>query len=415
MPEVAAGLAGHAAPWLLTYLLHSTSLVVAAWVMTRSGLVRGARTLDLLWKTALLAGFATSTLSLARSSRSGGQEAREVRAVVRRDAPGPGASWSLQGAPTTLRIEGRVADRPSPRCLSLLRDPLPLTEARVDALRAACAPGPTLGWPEALVLVWIAGAAVLGLRGYRGRRRLAWMLGPVDPPGPRVAEAAARLGALEGGGAEVVVSRCVPTPCAVGRRVLLPPRCEVELGDGELRAVLAHEFSHVARHDPEWLSFADVVCRIAWIQPLNRVAAACLRDVAELASDEGALRHVRPLDLARCLHRIAGWALPGRSVAAEVGLARRGSGSLGRRVRRILARDARRPARSAWMGALWTGALVAGAFLLPSVPVAHEARAVFVGRTAASATPGPSEPATTVRVVLRRVHVDGAKPPPGGR
>jgi hypothetical protein len=413
MADGFAAFAGRAAPWLLTYLLHSTVLVIAAWLLERSGLVRGARTLDLLWKTALLAGFATSALSLARASMGGRREAREVRAVVRRDVPGPGPRWSPDGAPGTLRIEGRVVARPSARCEALLRDPSLLREGGVGAVRAACAAGGAPGWPEALVLLWIAGAAALGLDGYRGRRRLAAVLAPGDPPGPRVAEAAARLGAPEAGRVEVVVSRSVSTPCAVGRRVLLPPRCEAELGDGELRAALAHELSHVTRRDPAWLSVADAVCRLAWIQPLNRVGAASLRDVAELACDEGALRHVRPLDLARCLHRIAGWALPGCGAEPAAGLTRRGSSSLGRRVRRILARDADRPPRSTWVGAAWMGALVAGALLLPSVPVAREVRAVFVARTAPSAGPGRAEPPTTVHVFVREVRAADAEPVPG--
>jgi hypothetical protein len=415
MPAGGAAHAGGAAPWLLTYLLHSTVLVAAAWLLARSGMVRGARTLDLLWKTALLAGFVTSTLSLTRTGNAGAPEAREVRAFVRRDAAGTGPSWSPRGARTTLSIEGRVATRPSARCASLLRDPLPLTDARIDALRTACAAGAAPGWPEALVLLWISGAGLLGLRGYRGRRRLAAVLGPVEPAGPRVAEAAALLGAPVAGDVEVAVSRCIQTPCAVGRRVLLPPRCETELEDGELRAVLAHELSHVARRDSTWLSVADAVCRIAWIQPLNRLVAACLRDVAELACDERALRHVRPLDLARCLHRVAGWALPRRGAAAMAGLTRPGSGSLGRRVRRILVRGADRPPRVAWMDAAWVGALVVGALLLPSVPVAREVQAVFMTRTTAPAEPGGSQPPTTLHVVLRRVHVVGGERPPTGR
>jgi len=413
MPDGVVALAGPAAPWLLTYLLHSTALIVAAWLLARSGLIRGARALDLLWKTALLAAFATSTFALARAGKSGGQGDREVRAVVRREAAVPGPSWSPRGDGTTLRVEGLVARKASPQCVSLLRHPPLLPEGHLDALRAACADRAPPGWLEALVLLWIAGAVVLGLRGYRARRRLVGVLGGAEPASRRVAEAAARVGPPGPRGAEVVVSPHVSTPCAVGRRVVLPPRCEAELGDGELRAVLAHELSHVARRDPAWLRVADAVCRIAWIQPLNHLAATSLRDVAELACDQRALRYVRPLDLARCLHRVAGWTLPRSGSAAVAGLTRRG-GSLGRRVGRILARGADRPPRWPWLDAAWMGALVVGALLLPSVPPVREVHAVFVARAAASTEPGRPEPPTTVRVIVRRGRVVGAELPPSG-
>ena len=49
--------------WLLTYLLHSTLLLGTVWLLTRR-LVQAAVVRDLLWKAALIGGFATATLQL---------------------------------------------------------------------------------------------------------------------------------------------------------------------------------------------------------------------------------------------------------------------------------------------------------------------------------------------------------------
>ncbi|HEV8196435.1 MAG TPA: hypothetical protein VGP87_07325, partial [Gemmatimonadales bacterium] len=45
--------------WLLTYLLHSTLLLVAAWIVAPR--FRSHRVREMLWKTALFGGFVTAT------------------------------------------------------------------------------------------------------------------------------------------------------------------------------------------------------------------------------------------------------------------------------------------------------------------------------------------------------------------
>ncbi len=51
--------------WALTYVVHSTLLVVAAAIVTRTPWGRAARTRDAIWKCALVGGLLTATLQQA--------------------------------------------------------------------------------------------------------------------------------------------------------------------------------------------------------------------------------------------------------------------------------------------------------------------------------------------------------------
>jgi hypothetical protein len=387
MPEEVASLAGRAAPWLLNYLLHSTVLIAAVWLLDRGGVVRRARTLDLLWKAALLAGLVTATAGVGRAALVGRRAVADVEAVVHREVGTPLAgalTWvapqGRAGAATRFRarVRARVVE-PSPECRRVIEDGAGGGEAWIGALKAACVPDGFDG-RAMLVLAWLAGAATLLLFGVRDRRRLSAVLAGCAPADGRVAAIGAPLVANGPGRARIVVSGMVPAPCAVGRCVVLPARCASEMDDGELTAVLAHELAHVQRRDPWWLAVADAVRRLAWIQPLNRLAAAGLRDAAELMTDQQTLRHTRPLDLARSIHRVSHWAIGHGPAARVAGLARPRDGSLTRRVRRILAPVSERGVGPAWPGVLLVLALAGGAMLLPPVAMTRELRAVLIER-----------------------------------
>ena len=425
MPEGVASLAGRAAPWLLTYLLHSTTLIAAVWLLDRGGLVRRQRTLDLLWKAALLAGFVTSTVVVARATRGVRATITNVEAVVRRDAgdaPGGALVWGVPGA--SRRFRAHVVE-PSTACRRLIDGGPPAGEAWLGAVQAACG-SRAPDWRALLVAAWVVGAGGLVLLAALERRRLAEVLAECAPAGGRIAEAgAAALGRMARVRWRVVVSGSVSAPCAVGGRVVLPARCEEEMDDGELAAVLAHELAHLERRDPLWLAVADLACRIAWVQPLNRLAARGVRDSAELMSDQRTLRFARPLDLARSIHRVSHWALPGAHPARAAGLARTRDGSLTRRVRRILTPGGEGSTGPAWPGAVLALALTVGALLLPPVLPAREVRAIFVERVEGApaqddvardddarslGTPAVGTPATT-RVVIRVLRGDTAEAP----
>lgn len=355
MPDALTRLVGVAAPWLLTYLLHSSVLVAAVWLLTRTGWVRRARTHDLLWKTALVLGFVTSTLVLARGAWSGREprlERVDARVVILRTgdgADGPRDLLWTPGETLPAAFQGLTSSRPMP-------------------------------WARTLAWVWMLGALgtlALGARRWGGSARI---LATAVPAGEEAQTALAGLtdGARERVVAPVVVSPAVSSPCAVGRSVVLSPRCEAELEPPELAAAMAHELAHIRRRDGLWATLGDVVCRLAWVQPLNRIAVKRMLEAAEAVCDEAALRHARPLDLARSIHKVAMWTLGERRPLPVSSLARGGGDTLSARVRRILDRRAATGSERGWRGGVVVAALAASAFLLPPVRVASELHAVFI-------------------------------------
>src|SRR5215207_3001380 len=87
-----------AAAWLLTYLVHSTLILLATWAVT-SRKRMGDATRDLFWKTALVGGIVTASLQTAVAREPLGGQLRlaprtataappPMRIAVRDDVPG---------------------------------------------------------------------------------------------------------------------------------------------------------------------------------------------------------------------------------------------------------------------------------------------------------------------------------------
>jgi beta-lactamase regulating signal transducer with metallopeptidase domain len=99
-----------------------------------------------------------------------------------------------------------------------------------------------------------------------------------------------------------------PIPLCVGWKrpcILLPPEWR-SWGDMTLRAVLAHEISHIVRRDVAWQMVARVACYLYWFHPLVWLAARKMRVERETACDDSVLAIVeRPVDYASVLLRFA--------------------------------------------------------------------------------------------------------------
>ncbi|MBV9484247.1 MAG: hypothetical protein JO249_26365 [Acidobacteria bacterium] len=132
-------------------------------------------------------------------------------------------------------------------------------------------------------------------------------------------------------GANVRVSSVLRMPVTIGSTILLPE--DFDTWDTErLRAVIAHEQSHVLNGDSLVLFLASLHRAIFWMSPLSWWLQRRLTDLAEAISDEVALRDApdRPsyaellIDLARRRERVLS------------GLAMARPGTISRRVERIL-------------------------------------------------------------------------------
>lgn len=400
MPDSVASFATLPAGWLSTYLLHSTAVLGAVWLLVRVGVARAPATQDLLWKVALLAGLVTATASLARPGDAPRRFAlRATEALV---AAGPGAPGrDLPGAPLhgQVRLQARLSPA-SPACVRLLAS-LSQAPGRPPApgrVRAACARGPGVWWPAGAVGLWLLGALAAVGAGLRSHRAMRSGLGALHPAAARAVGALARVAAGVRGLRPPLVSATAASPCVAGGRIVLPERCERGLSDGELEAVLAHEAAHVARRDGLWLGIFEALSRALWFQPLNRVALRGFMDAAELVCDDWAVaRTGRALDLARSISRVAEWSVPSGRPLPGTALTRRGPG-LSRRVRRIL-RGRAAHGGSRWMRLAVAAAVVVPAFALPAVPVARQVAAVVIRAEGRAGVAGAA-PAAVRRIRL---------------
>lgn len=432
LPDALLVFADQAVFWLLTYLLHSTVLIVGAWVVTRfAPLEPGAR--DFVWRVALLAGVVTA--SGAALSAAEGPEVNAVgRVAIRREVrvvegiasearlsdadAARGAGAEAERGPLHWAMDPSRIDRagssgsftPSAECRALLRrGPTPGSEwiGRVDEL---CTSSAGLDWRSLLVLFWLLGAgwALVGLRrGYDAVRELTRNLTPASR---RTREALAELGTAAGS-VRVKASAHLSAPCALpGSTIGLPPRCEEELSREELGAVLAHELAHVVRRDVAWSGFLHAIVAIFWLQPLNRLALRSALEATEEACDDWALsRTGARVGLAMSISRVAAWASTSFRDPVSVSMAGRNGGAVAARVRRILFARCRPERR--WRRIMAAVAIAVPLPLLPPLPApARLHTAVWVDeRDIAPPFPAPGSVGTDSvreRIIVARFHGD---------
>jgi|CXWL01.1.fsa_nt_gi Zn-dependent protease with chaperone function len=307
--------------WLLTYLLHSTVLLLAAWGLASLLGERRLAWADLAWKTALCGGLLTATLQVASGATP------------------------LLGRVDLVRVAPVAAFTAASRLDSAGRAPVAQAPLAAPASVRPPNPGTSARWSALILGVWGLGAGVCALPLFVASRRLAAMLRD------RRAATGLPLAALRrlehaGGGAprvELTVAPRLPVPIARGvlrPEICLPQRVAADLPAEQQRAVLAHELAHHLRRDPLWLLGGQLLAALLWLQPLNRLAVRRLRAGAEILCDDWALRrNTGRVAFARCLQQVATWALeaprPGLSELPVAGMA--SEHGLGHRVRRVLA------------------------------------------------------------------------------
>jgi len=202
----------------------------------------------------------------------------------------------------------------------------------------------------------IVAGALLGQLVLARRRLLASLRLRRDAEATVAGEALRHLAALGGvtRPPALTTSDVLRAPAAISQtEIVLPTRALRDLTLAQQEGVLAHELAHLVRGDPRWLRLATWIERVAWFQPLNRVARRAMQRSAEFAADDWAVTLTRaPLPLAQALARVAEWLTP--ATPSADGHAPGADGSpLVERVRRLTsplrAVDGRggRPARAA--------------------------------------------------------------------
>lgn len=185
-------------------------------------------------------------------------------------------------------------------------------------------PGLGISWPVLLLAIWIGIASLGVLRLLRSHRALL-----------RITAGRLLPAMGDARGIRVTVSPAIAVPLVLRGEIYLPERALFELSPAELRAVIAHEAAHLERHDQVWRWLAALTARIFFFQPLNRLAAARLRELSECLCDDRAVRATGSgRALASALATVAGWLQLGEPGLAPA-MANADSLTL-RRVRRLL-------------------------------------------------------------------------------
>ena len=279
MGDIALALTG----WALTYLVHSTILLAAAWAVGRLLSERRSAVKETLWRVALLGGLLTATVQPATGIEPFTVlfQLRVVEMVG--ETAGPATVESARPASSEVGVVGLggagLAVRLSPMT----------------------AYGLLSGW----ALLSSLGLIGLVLRSRRLSRRLARVDLADEPTRLMVA------GLCDAAGLERVprltVSGQLASPAVLGRSEICLPEAVLETMDGPgLRGILAHEVAHLRRRDPFWNRITASVVALLPFQPLNRIARRELRRLAELGCDDWARTVTgQPLALARALLEVA--------------------------------------------------------------------------------------------------------------
>ena len=342
--------------WLLTVALHASVLLACASAIDR--FVRRDTWRELLWRCALFGGALTATLQVASQHVPlGGRLALHSAAPIAQTAPVSDDVVATASAPPVAHT------LQTPLITTNFTAPAPVSKSWRDAW--------TSHWPAALFWFWLAGATFASLRvaiklsQLHGDTRTAMALHD-----ERLLSDAAALA----DDAAVPVPRLLQldglaSPIALtGARIVLPSWAVATLEPAALRAMLAHELGHIVRRDPQMKLLIAGWRALFWFVPLTVIAQRCLDDIAELACDAFAARHIGDgRELAECLVACGEHHVSGPAFSLAPAMAAHAS-SLINRIERLLEGDSMDHQRlSVGIRAAAVVALAAAAFCLPGV------------------------------------------------
>jgi beta-lactamase regulating signal transducer with metallopeptidase domain len=292
--------------FLAAWWVKGALILALGWVAARLLRQRSAATRHLAWALAIVAALAAPAASPLLPELGVPLPERVLaRGLAVADlALPPGiaeSEGSLEAAP--LATGSVVMASPEP-ALALTSDGRSLQAAGVAATAASATgstagptrprtPGREIDWASVAVALWLTGAVLLLLRSAAGRvARRAMLRGAVPAP---AAWHALVDGAPEGlrirRRLRLVVSPRAPVAMTWGvlRPVVVLPAAARSWTLARLRDTIFHELAHVRRLDVVAQSAAELLCALAWIDPLAWVARRRLRREAEHACDDAIL------------------------------------------------------------------------------------------------------------------------------
>lgn len=364
--------------WMLTYLVHSTILLGAAWLVARFLGDRRLALQEILLRTALVGGLLTATLQVGLG----------VEPV--------GGSLA-------------IADLSAVEVVATSEDPtasIATGESTFSPMPAARSPQRGI-WPVALLTLWglgstlalmVLGRSILDLRRLLKTRRFR-------PTGRLLDRLAVAMGLRKTVRLSTSAAIAVPFATGINKPEICCPERVGDLAFDHQKSLFAHELAHLARRDPAWQLVYRIGEALLFLQPLNRIVRRRLEEIAEHLTDERAVACTgNRLGLARCLVVVAHWGVadsPGVPATAFAAGPR-----LDRRVKRLISGTIGQHRSTRWTAPLLGAMLFGSVLLLPAVtPTAVHANLTPTGSDAATvqpwspAKPAPETPATAVPTV----------------
>lgn len=220
---------------------------------------------------------------------------------------------------------------------------------RVSAEPAGAVLGPRPLLSLLIIGFWYAFVSVRVIAFARAELRARAALGPRRPSANSLHRQMLAVHAKRAGirGLTLTTSPRIFSPVAIlPGEICVPEGPFDELTTAAQNALLAHETAHHARRDPLWCGAAAAVAAVCVFQPLNSWAVCRLRRACEHATDAHAVRLTsEPIELARALAALAPHALH----AARLRTAATGSPLL-ERIRLILDNDLPRRSNASTAG-----------------------------------------------------------------
>ncbi len=325
------------------------SLRHRVWALTMGGLLLVPLLCPILPKLPLPLSIPLAASRPATPERSSGpaialppQEERSLDGVAFRSAK------EANGAAPLSQSEWQLSTGPRPQPSSELPTDVSATAAGSRPAAPPVAKSPNGSGPSllakihhAFILVWAAGTGLYLL----AMARCLWLerhlaksaRAPEDPSWHALVDELK----IQFGVRWVVAvgfSQESEVPLMIGWRrpkIVLPMDCNTWTDD-KRRVVLAHELSHIARHDVFWQVVARLACAVYWFHPLAWLAERRMRMERELACDDAVLRlGAQPRQYAAVLLDVAA-AISYRPPAAATAIAMACRHPIQRRIRAIL-------------------------------------------------------------------------------
>jgi beta-lactamase regulating signal transducer with metallopeptidase domain len=187
-----------------------------------------------------------------------------------------------------------AALRQAPAAISLDESPLSIGQSTMINPSAATSAGrkiPFVDWPDAVAIVWLAGAmayvTILARRCRRFRRVLSASIASDDNIAACTRRLSAKLGLKRRPPVRMVAATVPPLVWSLGLRpvIVLPSKLLTELSPPQCDALICHELAHVRRRDDliRWLEVIALV--LYWWNPVAWFARRKLREAEEECCD----------------------------------------------------------------------------------------------------------------------------------